>query len=145
MKQSILKFKLLSRNWLKWFTELGPMNKLNATEWHGKEPRTCKIKDIKQKEAVPFGEYAEFEILVEYRPPGCLVFDGRGWIWDGWMPKHIDVTSDGKILLDGNGKPLPAGEKPVFRGWRVYDDVNFNNYDFGKFVGEEECEGSEGL
>ncbi len=140
-KPKMLKFKLITR-------ELGElfkaMNNLNEKEWMGKEPRTCKIKDIKQKQPVPMGSYAEFDVVVEHRPKGTILFDGRGWIWDGFTPKHIDATNDGR-LLDGKGNPLPAGQDPILLEFKAYRSLDFNDYDFGKFLSEEECESSEGL
>lgn len=141
-KPTMLKFKLITREPAKLFMEA--MNNLNEKAWMGKEPRSCKIKDIKQKQPVAVGDYAEFDVLVEHKPQGCITFDGRGWIWDGFTPKHIDITKSG-VLLDGKGDPLSAGEDPVFLSFTAYKAVDFNEFDFGKLVNEEECEGSEGL
>lgn len=142
-KPTMLKFRLITRELPpKLFMET--MNKLNEKEWMGKEPRSCKIKDIKQKQPVAMGDYAEFDIFVEHKPKGCITFDKGGFWYDGWTLRHIDVMKDG-TLLDGSGKPLPAGADPVFLSWRVFEETDFNNYDFGKLLGEEEREGSEGL
>ena len=93
---------------------------------------------------IPMGDYAEFQILVEYKPKGCITWDRGGFWYDGWKLRHINIKRDG-TLLDGKGKPLPAGADPVFQSWNVYATTDFNKYDFGKFLGEEECDNTTGL
>lgn len=55
-KPTMLKFKLITREPAKLFMEA--MNNLNEKTWMGKEPRSCKIKDIQQKQPVAVGDYA---------------------------------------------------------------------------------------
>jgi len=52
----------------------------------------------------------------------------------------LDRRSDG-TLLDGQGNPLPEGQPPVYLAYEVFDDVDFNEMDFGELVGEFEDEG----
>ncbi len=47
----------------------------------------------------------------------------------------LDRAKDG-TLLDGHGNPLPEGQQPVFLPFEVYQDVDFNELDFGEFKGE---------
>jgi hypothetical protein len=39
--------------------------------------------------------------------------------------------------LDGRGQPLPPGVEPVFLRHEVCEYADFNDCDFGHFVGEE--------
>jgi hypothetical protein len=80
-----------------------------------------------------------FDIEVTYRPKGCIVYVGNTK-YDGWTAMMLDRKKDG-TLLDGHGKPLPEGESPVYLPVEVYDDVEFNELDFGEFAGEFEVEG----
>lgn len=134
-KSKIMKFQLITRD----VKFMETMNKLNETEWLGKEPGSCKLMDFKQKEPVPMGGTFEFEVYVEYKPQGCITINRGGFWYDGWKLRHIDVKRDG-TLLDGKGQPLPSGADPVFLSWNVYKTTDFNKYDFGKFLGEEECD-----
>ena len=143
-KPTYLKFELVTKNLAFNAMPMVLLNKLNETEWMGKEAKSCKIKDFKQRKPVSVGQEATFDIVVEYKPKGCITFNRGGFWYDGWRLKHIDVKRDG-TLLDGNGQPLPAGEDPVVLGWNVYETAEFNEYDFGKFIAEEECEDTEGL
>ena len=59
--------------------------------------------------------------------------------YDGWTAMMLDRMKDG-TLLDGKGKPLPAGAPPVYLPFQLYKDVDFNNLDFGEFI--EEIEGA---
>jgi hypothetical protein len=52
----------------------------------------------------------------------------------------LDRAKDG-TLLDGNGNPLPEGAPPVHLPYEVYEDVDFNQIDFGEFVDEVEVLG----
>lgn len=138
---TLLKFKLTAKIPPKIWLE--GANKLNKTAWMGKDPETCKIVDFKQRQGVTINRDAVFDIVVEHRPQGCITLDGSGYIQDSWKVKHIDVSTDGKTLLDGKGKPLPPGEDPVYCGpWRFFNATDFNKFDFGELIGEEELDSS---
>ncbi|MEZ6136985.1 MAG: hypothetical protein R3C53_18985 [Pirellulaceae bacterium] len=47
----------------------------------------------------------------------------------------LDQDSNG-VLLDGNGNPLPDGEEPVLLPFELYDDLEFNNLEFGELIEE---------
>jgi hypothetical protein len=75
--KSVLKFNLLAES-LNILSPKGKspwqlMNKLNSADWMDKEPGSCRVIDIQQKQSVPVGktammDHAEFLILVGYRP-----------------------------------------------------------------------------
>ena len=85
--KTILKFNLLSES-VNILSQEGNspwrlMNKLNSTEWMGKEAASCRVIDIQQKKAVPVGktgmmDHAEFLVLVGYRPEGRKRHQERG-------------------------------------------------------------------
>jgi hypothetical protein len=52
----------------------------------------------------------------------------------------LDRMKDG-TLLDGHGNPLPQGGQPVYLPYELYSDVDFNEMNFGEFVGEFETRG----
>ena len=113
---------------------------LNRTEWRGKEPRSCGVTKVSS------GPYAAgtkgpqvWDVEVAYRPKGCITFVGKTK-YDGWTAMMLDRQKDG-TLLDGHGKPLPEGQPPVYLGFEVHDDVEFNEIDFGEFLGEFEVDG----
>ena len=113
---------------------------LNRTAWRGKEPRTCGIVGASGKPYRPgSNEPKVFEVRVAYRPPGCITYTGDTR-YDGWTAMLIDRAPDG-TLLDGKGSPLPLGKPPVYLPFELYDDVEFNDIDFGEFLGEEEVPG----
>ena len=119
------------------------LSKVNTTEWMDKEPESCMVVDIKQKEPVPKGrtammDHAEFTIFVGYRPEGWLSNekDGGRQRLNGWQMEVRDQMNDG-TLLDGAGKSLPPGGEPVYLPFSVYELADFNEYDFGHFLGEE--------
>ena len=118
-------------------------SKINSTPWMDKEPESCMVVEFKQKEPVPIGktammDHAEFKILVGYRPHGWISDEKHGGRerLNGWHLEIIARTNDG-TLLDGAGKPLPPGQEPVFLCYNVYELADFNDYDFGNFLGEE--------
>jgi hypothetical protein len=114
---------------------------LNRTEWRGKESRSCGVVSVKSRpDAAGSPEPTVFDIEVAYRPKGCITYTG-GTRYDGWTALVLDRARDG-TLLDGQGKPLPEGQLPVFRRVEVFEDVEFNEIDFGEFVGEIEVEGT---
>src|SRR5665213_2891018 len=51
----------------------------------------------------------------------------------------LNRSNDG-VLLDGHGQHLKDGDPPVYLPYEIYPDVEFNDSDFGDFVGEEEIE-----
>ena len=122
---------------------LSLLNKLNSFRWMGKDPETCMVVNFEQKEPVPLGktavmDHAEFLILVGYRPEGWIsdLTDAEDQRLNGWHREMLDRRSDGS-LLDGHGNDLPAGAAPVWLRFRAYEAIDFNEYDFGHFLGEE--------
>ena len=118
-------------------------NKLNSTAWMGKEPESCMVVDIKQKEAIPVGktammDHVEFTIYVGYRPRGWISGEKREGLQrlNSWQLEVRDQMNDG-TLLDGAGKPLPVGHPPVYLPYDIYELADFNDYDFGHFLGDE--------
>ena len=78
------------------------------------------------------------EIEVAYRPKGCITYVGQTK-YDGWTALMLDRKHDG-TLLDGHGNPLPDGQPPVYLPFELFNDVDFNEIDFGELVGEFEVE-----
>src|SRR5262249_9402659 len=106
----------------------------------GKEPRSCGITSVRGRpHAGGSPEPIVFDIEVSYRPKGCITYTG-GTKYDGWTALMLDRAQDG-TLLDGQGKPLVEGHPPVYRRVEVFDGVDFNEIDFGEFIGEFEVEG----
>jgi hypothetical protein len=121
----------------------GLLNKLNSVEWMGKEPGSCRVIHIQQKESVPVGktammDHAEFLVFVGYRPHGWIsdVKDGGRQRLNGWRLEVRDQRNDG-TLLDGHGKPLPEGAEPVYLTYEIYHLADYSNCDFGTFLGEQ--------
>jgi len=113
---------------------------LNRTTWRGKEPRSCGVIAVKgRSHAAGSHEPVVVDITIEYRPPGCITYLGNTK-YDGWTAFLLDKAPDG-TLLDGNGKPLAEGQLPVYRAVEVHGDMEFNDLDFGNFVGESEANG----
>ena len=108
---------------------------LNKTEWRGKEPRTCAVSQVRAR-GVGNREPVECEIEVSYRPPGYITFAG-GTRYDGWSPTAVRKSADG-VLLDANGQPLEDGHPPVYAPIGALPEIEFNELDFGEFVGETE-------
>lgn len=113
---------------------------LNRTEWRGKEPRSCGVTRMNLSPEKSGSEPRVFiaEIEVAYRPKGCITYVGQTK-YDGWTALMLDRTRDG-VLLDGHGNPLPDGQPPVYLPFELFNDVEFNDIDFGEFVGEFEVE-----
>lgn len=141
-KQTILRFVLKStENPLEVMARFLPQGKtvLNRTEWRGKEPRSCGLTGVKLRPySAGSSEPKVFDIEVTYRPKGCITFVGQTK-YDGWTAIMLDRKTDG-TLLDGHGNPLPPGQPPVYLPFEVYPHVEFNEIDFGDFVGEFEVE-----
>jgi hypothetical protein len=119
------------------------MNKINSTQWMGKEAGSSMLVDIQQKQPVPLGktammDHAEFLVVVGYRPDGWIsdIKDGGRQRLNGWQLEVRDQMNDG-TLLDGHGRPLPPGGVPVYLRFRVYESADYNDYDFGDFLGEQ--------
>jgi len=106
-----------------------------------KGARSCGVVSIKGRPH-PAGspEAAVFDIEVAYRPKGCITYTG-GTKYDGWTALMLDRARDG-TLLDGQGKPLADGHPPVYRPVELFEDMDFNDVDFGEFVGEFEVKES---
>ena len=73
-----------------------------------------------------------------YRPDGWIsdTKDGGRQRLNGWQLEVRDQMNDG-TLLDGHGKPLPLGEAPVYQRYHVCELANYNEYEFGDFLGEQ--------
>ncbi|MCA9125113.1 MAG: hypothetical protein H6822_02000 [Planctomycetaceae bacterium] len=130
--KSILKFRLIAPvGYMTKFWQLS--NKLNATEWMGKEPESCRIIDFQQKEPVHAGQNADFSIAVGYRPHGWIsdMLDDGSRRYNGWAIEPRDQKQDG-TMLDGSGNPLTAGADPVYLHFNVFHLAEFNAYDFGR-------------
>jgi hypothetical protein len=113
---------------------------LNRTEWRGKEPRSCGVTGVHMRAySAGSNEPRTIDIEVSHRPKGCVIYVGNTK-YDGWTAMVVDRKADG-TLLDGRGNPLPEGAEPVYLGFEVHDDVDFNDIDFGEFVGEFDAEG----
>lgn len=142
-KQSVLRFVLRTADGpMAVFSRFRPHGTvvLNRTEWRGKEPRSCGITAVKGRSHVARStEPVVYDLEVAYRPKGCITHTG-GTRYDGWTAVMIDRARDG-TLLDGQGNPLPEGQPPIYLQFEVYKDVEFNEIDFGEFVGEFEVEG----
>ena len=142
-KQSVLRFVLRSADDpIAVLSPFSPQGKvvLNRTEWRGKEPRSCGIISVKGRpHTAGSPESGVFDIEVAYRPKGCITYTG-GTKYDGWTAMLLDRASDGTVL-DGQGKPLPEGHSPMYRPVEVFEDIDFNEIDFGEFVGEFEVKG----
>lgn len=143
VKQTVLRFALKSTgNMMDIMSRFHPQGKrvLNRTEWRGKEPRSCAVTTVKCRPHFAGSEEPPvFDVEVAYRPKGTITYVG-GTKYDGWTALMLDRMRDG-TLLDGHGKPLPNGQPPVYLPFEVYDDVDFNEIDFGEYVGEFEIEG----
>lgn len=112
---------------------------LNRTEWWGKEPRSCAVTGVKSRpHSVGDSSPVIIDIEVTYRPKGYITYVGNTK-YDGWTAMVIDQTRDG-VLLDGHGQPLKDGDPPVYLPHEVYPDAEFNDMDFGEFVGEFDVE-----
>lgn len=142
-KQTILRFVLKStENPLAVMARFFPQGKtlLNRTEWRGKEPRSCGLTNVKSRPySAGSNEPQVFDVEVTHRPKGCTTFVGPTK-YDGWTAMMLDRKEDG-TLLDGHGNPLPEGSPPVYLPFEVHGDAEFNEIDFGEFVGEFEVEG----
>ena len=142
-KQSVLRFLLKSADHPgAVMSRFHPQGKivLNRTPWRGKEPRSCGITAVNGRpRAVGSPEPGAYDIEVSYRPKGCITYSG-GTRYDGWTASVQDRAQDG-TLLDGQGKPLPDGQSPVYLRFETFVDTDFNEMDFGELAGEFEVEG----
>ncbi|WP_254511423.1 hypothetical protein [Anatilimnocola floriformis] len=110
---------------------------LNRAEWKGKEPRSCAVTRVSsQSKQVVDGKPMIVEIEVTYRPKGEINFVGKTR-YDGWQAMVPSRTKSGEFA-DAEGKPLPDGASPIFLPKDVYDDVEYNDLDFGELVHEHE-------
>ncbi len=142
-KQTILRFVLKSTaHPMEIMSRFHPNGKtvLNRTEWQGKEPRACAVTSVNfRPHSVGSKEPMVFDIEVTCRPKGCITYVANTK-YDGWTAMMLDRGKDG-TLLDGHGNPLPEGQPPVYLPFELYDDVDFNELDFGEFNGEFEVQG----
>jgi len=106
---------------------------LNSTEWRGYAPRTCGITRLwgGQNQTSPT---LTVNIEVTRREKGDISYTGQTR-YDGWTAMMPDRNRDG-TLLDGAGQPLPDGQPKVFLPYEVYNDIDFNELEFGEFVKE---------
>jgi|ERR1700733_15274540 len=139
MNERLLKFRRKTSNMMDVWDTLFPKGQtlLNSTEWRGKGPRSCGVVNV-HGQGVAGNKEMSVDIVVAYRPKGYIYYVGNTK-YDGWTAMMLDRTKDG-TLLDGKGKPLPAGEPPVYLPFEMYKDVDFNTLDFGEFI--EEVEGA---
>lgn len=142
IKETVLKFVLKSSgNPMDTLSRFHPSGKtvLNRTTWMGKEPRSCGVTSVKGR---PYSADTKdplvWDIEVSYRPKGCITYVGDTK-YDGWTAMVLDRKKDG-TLLDGQGKPLAEGQSPVYLPYELYEDMEFNDIDFGEFVGESVLE-----
>lgn len=113
---------------------------LNRSEWRGKEPRSCGVTKVSTRPHDE-GQSVIMEIDISYYPSGFIRFEANGQTrFDGWTLTVLDKTSDG-TLLDGHGQPLEDGATPVYLPYEINHDTDFNDIDFGEFVGEFEARG----
>lgn len=143
MKPSVLRFTLTStENPMEVMARFFPRGTtlLNRTEWRGKEPRSCGLTNVKMRPSSAGSDKPKvFDVEVTYRPKGCITFVGPTK-YDGWTAMMLDRKPDG-TLLDGHGNPLPEGQPPVYLPFEVHGDIEFNEIDFGEFLGEFDIEG----
>jgi hypothetical protein len=143
-KQTVLRFVLKAKaaDMMQVMSRFHPQGKtlLNRTEWRGKEPRSCGVTAVHGR---PYGggsdEPVVIDVEVSYRPKGVITFVGDTK-YDGWTAMLVKRAKDG-TFLDREGNPLPDGEEPVLVPYEVYEDAEFNEIDFGEFVGEFDVEG----
>ncbi len=136
MNERLLRFKLMTDSPGELHGRFYPTGEtvLNSTEWWGKEPRSCAVVDFKasytQGDPPPYPA----NIVVAYRPKGFVNYQGSTR-YDGWTAMMPNRKSDG-TYLDESGNPLEYGEARFFKPTEVYRDIEFNEIDFGDFVGE---------
>ena len=140
--KAVLKFVLkTTENPMQVFSRLRPSGEtlLNSSKWQGKEPRSCCIGSINSRpHALNSCGPTVFDIEVEYKPKGFISYTGETR-YDGWTALILNRDKDG-TLLDGQGGRLPDGHSPVYLERELYKDTDFNELDFGDFVGEVEVE-----
>jgi hypothetical protein len=139
-KETILQFKLtVDRTDLDLMERFFPngTQAVNRTEWRGKEPRSCAV--TKFHGHMNREGPTVYDVEVTYRPKGWISYVGDTK-YDGWTAMVLDRAKDG-TLLDGHGNPLPLGAEPVYVPFEVYPDVDFNELQFGEFIGERESVG----
>lgn len=110
---------------------------MNREEWRGKEPRSCAVTKCGGRSHAPGAAFI-IEIEVSYRPKGYISYVGQTK-YDGWDAVILDRAPDG-TLLDGKGQPLAEGQDPVYLTFAPHGDTDFNEFDFGEFLGEEDIE-----
>lgn len=140
-KPTIMRFKLTLDNPLDAFKIFWPKGRqlLNRTEWRGKEPRSCAVTNMHSGPHPVTEKKTVFDLEVSYRPKGYITFVGNTK-YDGWTAMMLDKQKDG-TPLDGHGKPLQPGQDPVWLPFEVFEDVEFDDMNFGEFVEEVEVTG----
>lgn len=113
---------------------------LNRTKWRGKEPRSCAVTRVSGQSRT-VGDPDPMNVLIEvtYRPKGEISFTGKTR-YDGWQAMVPARTAKGEFA-DAEGNPLPPGASPVYLPRDVYEDVEFNELDFGELIKEEDVGG----
>lgn len=107
---------------------------LNRTRWRGKEPRSCAVTSFKPRLQSSSDGPVSVDIEVTHRPQGDISYHDTTK-FDGWTELVLNRSPDG-ILLDRNGQPLKDGDRPVEIPHEVFEDVEFNDLDFGELVQE---------
>ena len=105
----------------------GGQRVLNRTAWRGHAPRSCAITGVSGKGTGTGSEIHPFtaNIEVTFRPKGYISYTGNTR-YDGWTA----------MVPAEPGKRLQDGETPVYAPREVYQDIEFNDLDFGEFVEE---------
>lgn len=112
---------------------------LNRTTWRNKEPRSCAVTRLRSRNRFAWDEGPiVFDVEVSYRPQGYITFAGDTK-YDGWTAMML--SRKGGALLDEDGNPLAPGKPPVYLPLEVYEDVEFNEIEFGTFIEEVEVAG----
>jgi len=113
---------------------------LNRTVWRGREPRSCAVTRV-HSQPHSVGDQDPINVLIEvtYRPKGEISFTGKTR-YDGWQAMVPARTVDGDFA-DAKGNALPSGASPIYLPRDVYDDVEFNDLEFGELVKEEDVGG----
>ena len=110
---------------------------LNRNEWNGMPARSCSI----QRVSLGAATEGKLQIEIEYRPKDWVSFVGDTK-YVGWTAYMLNRSPEG-VLLDSDGNPLADGEQPVLLPYDVYDDIDFNNLEFGMLIEEIPCDQDE--
>lgn len=116
---------------------VGCHSALNSKPWRDRPPHSCLLFDWKQEKTGFLGAPNRFVIFVGYRPWDWITSEshgGRARV-NGFFQQRLHVSPDG-VPIDPEGKPLPEGAEPYFRTLQTLREADFNDYEFGDFLGE---------